>query len=666
MQPTDITTAIDAGHALVPAERTEIARGAASQTVPAMPWDELGPDTTVTLMFADRRAPGELPRTEETPEHLTIVNGDLAVRVPRDRVCDLPYPGPIAGIRAGNGPWTGSTVLSDMSCRGALETRIESVGSCCVQWRTVYRWGCDGQLVFRARWGAGADTIQIVEHITETAAGAICWHPFDDSPACSHVGGGGERPGPMSPLQYVAAPGAASVPGPRVLARLSHISYFNQWCQAWVAFTAARDDNEDLILGFFAGWAEFWQRRGHVRPEIIEDDVRGHILRCPVRRGQRCYGMVISRENLFGDGYTILNRRKRQLSDLRPAKTSHWCLDLPVPSRTIRLLADPVSESLSTRTIEEVCAAAERSWETVVNGGYEGLIIFDGRSAKSIAFDFDVLWARGEMDETVYRRVRGIFLLLAYAFADPDYCNYGDFWPLNEPDEGIAEALRDEMGDCPVPPNFASEFFSTAGVMAELFPDHPMANTWRTWAIDQTQLFLDTFFADDGTYHESINYHTHAVSEMICHWYPLQLHGHRDFFADPRVRGSFEHFTLLQMPFLQRDNLAPLPASGNSGGHGRPQPFRGELTVAAAVYRNTDPELAAQLMHAWHTGGKPGQDKEHPVLTTATLDTAITPRPAPWQSCHRQGHDRIILSFSLSQALLCSLFLIKSKLKHRS
>ncbi|MDP6361085.1 MAG: hypothetical protein QF473_38585, partial [Planctomycetota bacterium] len=496
---------------------------------------------------------------------------------------------------------------------------------------------------------------------------AVEWFPFGREKTIGYLGGGGEHPGKMQAAERRPTPGANQQHGQRLLARLNHISYFNQWQQAWVGFHIG----DERFVGLFTGWGSLWKRRGRVRPELMEDDERGHFLRFPLRRGRRVYGIVLSTQEQAGvdDPSTrcLLNRRKTQLADLSPAKIRNWAFDIPLAPRSLRLVREDDLNDLSDRLPDPaapdhwehpahlVCALArndeealrqhgrqlsdllDRSRQNAIDGGYNCVIIFDGRRAKSLAYNLDLLWFKNLIDERDYRRARSALLMLAYIFADPDYCNYGDFWPQHEPEEGIAEALENEMGDCPVPPNFASEFFSTTGLVAELFPHHPLADEWRQWAAEQTDAFLDTFFETDGTYHESINYHAHAITEMLAHFYPLRLHGGRDYFSHPAVRGSFVHFVQLQMPRLESVGHAPLPGNGNSGSHGKPQEYRGELTVAASVLKHSDPELAGQLMHAWRIGGRPVQDQEHPLLTAATLDESIPSVAPAWQSVHRHG-----------------------------
>ncbi|MFW5857894.1 MAG: hypothetical protein ACOCX4_08450, partial [Planctomycetota bacterium] len=407
------------------------------------------------------------------------------------------------------------------------------------------------------------------------------------------------------------------------------------------------------------------------------------------------------------DDRCLLNRRRTMLADFAPAKVRHWRIDPPVNDRArppVRLLAAEHREGFRERLAQDpaipdalqtyltVCRDADQAPEfaaawwaddedglrsaaasiadwaararaEIADGGYERLIIFDGRSAKHHAYSYDVLRAEGRLEPDVEAAIGRHLLALAYMFADDDFCCYDDFWtPLDDDPDELAHVMRDEMGDCPVPPNFACEFFSTTGVMAELFPEHPLAEAWRTWAIGKAERFLERFFEPDGAYLESVNYHTHAFNEMLCHFYALRANGRHDFFAHPRVRGSFAHIVAIQLPRLAEavpgggetvpanrhghrsavyaggdGPRAPLPADGNSGGHGIEQEIRGDAGVGARLYREIDPSLSAALMHAWAAGGKRVLDDVHPLLTLVTLDPSLPAAPGPWASTHRKS-----------------------------
>ena len=676
--------------------RNEVTGGVLpTQWAPATPFDvtdddevqltvlDLAPGETLRLVPSDEVVEGGGPRVEAEGSQAVVVNGARAVRLPRDGWVEQPFPGPIEGFRLADGQWFGAMSLVSAALRGHVSTVVESLGPCCAQWRTTRRWGEGGAASWVVRWASGSDTLLIAEQVLESGDAAVEWFPLGGTRARALVWGGGERAGPMQPLACRSLSGARRGEGRRLLGRLSHVSYFNQWNFSWVGF----DGGSNHFVGMFTGWGGLWRRRGFVRPEIWQDDERGDFLRFPLRQGTRLFGLVFTDRKASRidapDARCILNRRKTQLSDLRLEKVRQWELEAPAGGRgpslvheadlagfRVRLASDAAvagaldahAQSVPDGHATQVAAAlwrgdgarlracvrelldfADKTLLDAAEGGYECVIIFHGRRAKRVAYDLDVLHSLGLIDESDRRRVCKALLALAYIFADPDYCRPHDFWPQVDPGEGMAEALADDMGDCPVPPNFVSEFFSTTAVVAELLEEHSLSAHWRAWAMEQLDRFLDTFFEPDGTYHESVNYHSHALNELLCQICPLRLKGVRDYFADGRIRGSFAHLVQIQMPPLSnalpagKGKRCPLPADGNSGGEGLEMDYRGELMVGAAACKDSDPQLAGHLAHAWRRAGRPLLDAEHPVLTLLTLDPGVTPIEPAFESCWRRS-----------------------------
>ncbi len=430
-------------------------------------------------------------------------------------------------------------------------------------------------------------------------------------------------------------------------------------------------------------------------------------LRLPLRTGRRRWGIVLSTRqeaNVDDDGVCcLLNRRKTSCSDLNVAKVATWELDPPLPSRDLNLLAGEDLETMCervaldhkvARAIEAYAAASgptyqgyfavsyclcdasrmQRAVEEMVawarelevelhDGGYERLCIFDGRSVKWRAYNLDVMWATGVIDEASYRTVRRSMLLLAYMFRDSDFVRYKDFWldKNNPEDADLVRVMAQEMGPCPNPPNFSAEYFTSVGVVAELFPDHPEAQAWRTWTIAMLDSYLEKYYEPDGTYREAINYHNHSLNMLMCYLWPLRVKGIRDYFTDPRIRGSFEHFIAVTTPatdcVISLDGhfeckypsriegvLAdPAPIrhaylnNGNSGSDWQLQVSRGELILGMAVYAESDPQLASQLAWTWRHVGMPMLDTEHTFLTLAVIDPTLEPIEPPRRSVYRQS-----------------------------
>jgi hypothetical protein len=210
------------------------------------------------------------------------------------------------------------------------------------------------------------------------------------------------------------------------------------------------------------------------------------------------------------------------------------------------------------------------------------------------------------------------------------------------------------MGDCPVPPNFACEFFSTTAVAAELCPSHPMTPAWRKQTVELLRKFGEVYYAPDGTYLESINYHHHSFNALLLQIWAQRHTGTNDATRWPWVRGSFQHFVDVHMQPLSAplpewskaiatiyltpagQKVSAFPNNGNSGSEANMQMQEGMLTVGSYLYQQQDPELSRQLMSIFHEGGQPILDHVHPLLTIACYDPARPAAAAPWRSSHRQ------------------------------
>lgn len=635
-------------------------------------------------------------RVDDIPGGRLVSNGSLCVRIPESGLWADNAPGPFSGFRIGGSHEIGKSVLRGAVGCIRITTEIESAGAALAQWRVSYRWGSASGCDVRVRWASGADTLVVQEDCLRDSDAAIEILPLAAHRATAFHKGAGERLGPLEEMACDYPDGVGKLPGRRALGHLSHISYFSQWRSSWVGFAS---DGAPEMVGAFSGWSTRWRRRGRVRPEIVEDEDAGALLRLPIREGRRVWGLVLSTraEVEFGAGEKrhLLNVRKTQFADIPLAKQMNWQLDAPIEERRLKLTppdslatfrerlardneipealenflrrSDPAAPGFSAAAIWKndpalmaACVPAlrcmaDRCLADLCDGGYDRICIFHGRESKRLAYDLDALYALDMVADDDYRAIRRGFLALAYVFADPDYCRYEDFFmELDPPEEGVLDAMSDEMGDSPVPPNFAAEFFTTTAVMAELFDRHPMHGAWRSFADKMLARFLNRWFEPDGSYLESVNYQNHCMNELLCQMLPAIWTGRIDYASDPRVRGSFEHFLAIRMPVLSTrlwkpekpiplfasqdmSRLSPLPADGNSGNHGDEQRWNAQLSVGAWIYAPRDPDFASALMTAWRESGKLIVDYEHPVFTLATLDPAIPSRQPAIGSARRKS-----------------------------
>ena len=268
----------------------------------------------------------------------------------------------------------------------------------------------------------------------------------------------------------------------------------------------------------------------------------------------------------------------------------------------------------------EIRTSIDRFW---AEGALMRLIIFDGRSMKMWMQAYDVLAAGGFIEPDVDRRLRRDMAFISYAIGDPE------FFPKdytvadhNDPDSfyyGLGHRINDAM----CPPNFHTEYYTTYGMMGCLFRTHPMAAAWREEAAQRLERQLEVHYYDSGAYVESPNYQSHSfvmISQLAnC----LRRCGNGDFFEHPRLKAQHEFFIQMQTPPIllgetarklirpwafmdwESERLAMLPGNGNSGYNCSDMPLPTELAVAAATYKDRDPELSQRLMTTWRRAGRP-------------------------------------------------------------
>ena len=266
----------------------------------------------------------------------------------------------------------------------------------------------------------------------------------------------------------------------------------------------------------------------------------------------------------------------------------------------------------------EMTNAVNTVWE---EGALLRLIIFHGRSMKMWLQVYDVLAAGGWIDEQLGKTLRRHFAFLAYGISDPEqFPKQYNLSDLLHPD-AFFQGMGQYIGDAMCPPNFHTEYFTTYGMMGCCFPGHPMAAAWRDEGQQMMERMLEVHYYDSGAYSESPNYQSHSLVMLTQFALSLRRYGY-DFFQHPRLKAQFEFFMRLMTPpillndqarefikphrllDIDRERYAMLPGNGNSGSDCSDMPLPVELTIAAVIYRESDPGLSARCMTAWRRGGR--------------------------------------------------------------
>jgi len=136
-------------------------------------------------------------------------------------------------------------------------------------------------------------------------------------------------------------------------------------------------------------------------------------------------------------------------------------------------------------------------------------------------------------------------------------------------------------------------------VMASALSDHPMAKSWLKDAARYFNMLLETEYAPDGT-HISCPHYIGASVTSFYSWIIMANNGlGPDVSTSPRMKNFARYYMQLMKPVDPRWGIRVLLNEGDT----RPgsSPFPG---ILAALFKDSDPQLAGQLMQCWIDGGR--------------------------------------------------------------
>ncbi len=588
-------------------------------------------------------------------------NGRISAAVPKSQPFNsaFSHPGPVLALRRGaDKDWTGRGEIGPFPSCGRVETVLLEKGPLLIRWLTRYFMGGWVQAAYESTIFAGEDFIMLREKSMLDAGIAFSFRLVDaDAPQfwCTH--GGGEfvkvSQGPVS-----KPPTRMGLERPGEFIHIDFNSGHFQMSYSWAGLWREG--------GPLVGVAELrgghWQMPGRNRI-ILRKEEKGLSWNFPASGGSREYALVCGEPELFAakEGLSRFCNIRRKYSDLPLEKVRHWKLDWDIPRRSVPILypkgtaetwrkkaeAWPelveaykrLAAVLKEDTILGACLPAylltgekflkdkllkeledyvDMSIGHAMLNGYIRLIIFTGRLVKVALDAIDVLRAEGELDEAVERRLARKLAFLSHCFADPDYWPWDSvFRDRNDP-RSHAPYYWDDCGASICPPNFTTEYYTTTGLFALAYPEHPMAREWTQWAVELFSRNLDTMFYDGGSYRESANYHCHSQGMMTQLAIALLAGGHRDFFEEPRFKANYGYFVENLTPHISLTEAGIAEFSrpcfmnppkdgkgfavtnwGNSGHDCSGYPMPPAVAVAAGIYADRDPAYARRLMSAW-------------------------------------------------------------------
>jgi hypothetical protein len=136
-------------------------------------------------------------------------------------------------------------------------------------------------------------------------------------------------------------------------------------------------------------------------------------------------------------------------------------------------------------------------------------------------------------------------------------------------------------------------------VMASVLSDHPMAKDWLKDAGRYFRMLLETEYAPDGS-HISCPHYIGASSTSFYAWIALANSGLADDVSTSPALKKFARFYMqLMKPIDPRWDIRILLNEGDTRPGSSPLP-----AILARLFKQTDPQLAGELMQLWIDGGR--------------------------------------------------------------
>lgn len=267
------------------------------------------------------------------------------------------------------------------------------------------------------------------------------------------------------------------------------------------------------------------------------------------------------------------------------------------------------------------------------------------RELQEIFLAYDIVADSGVFTEEEHRYIRAVGAWLTYKHLDPNILDYRV--PVNvDPTRGA-----------PYPFNFNTDRFVGVGIFALCFPDHPEAKMFLNHALEQAQWQLKYLVLPDGSWPENLTRYWGAfIRPFLPFAYMAKKNKGVDFFADTKLKGLLNCYTLVQTPrdpvygrfllsngyadydmipsFLlsPKEKIALGPAYGDAVWCVDWAPSCG---WAAPAYKMIDPEFSARLQWAWNRSCQPvpnGPGPRNPTAAFYLVDANLPAIPQQLES----------------------------------
>ncbi|MFW6038999.1 MAG: hypothetical protein ACOC9P_00800 [bacterium] len=655
--------------------------------------DQLAADGTTTLraQFGETGPTETDLELCETDGYVVLANKHIAVRLPGGDTPVSEHTGPILGVRLPSGDWTEpsryrteTTELTSMSTRVLERGPVRLVAEV----TSTFTNGKTHVTTFTLMRGSHA--VEVAEHFDlgpsdmyhfksmDSAKDRLAWewwqwygdttgqdesHPnYWDVP----LYGSSFTP---TRLTYRGLYATDSAKGPTDSSKRGRFDYAashdrdrrlekylaprSQWrpdSATWVMATTANPLDADLdapALAAIAHSTRKWRnpnvlpltkgitlRTGTNDMRVVSYD-RGEriVVRCPVGLGRRVWslyaqpvGAMLAERMRSPDGPTALYVQHGLGLDVTRHWITQWESDAEHPRlftladnratfldrmREVGELKDQSDETFDAQW-QEAEARADKMIDGYLRHGFSGDTypgwMLGAWHGNQVAWSLDLLAGSERADPETVERLRRKLAILTNCLVSKDA------WPDKRINYGWGSM------------NMPVTRWGALVIMTLAVGDHPAADRWLADAEPYYRMLLETEYNAHGV-HVSCPHYIKASATSFYAWLAMARNGvGHDVSNEPTIARFARYYMQLMPPIDRRWGIRTLLTEGDTrpGSSGMP-------AVLASLLRESQPELAGQLMTIWREGGRVTGDAMG-IPYNAVIDPDIEPRPLTWSS----------------------------------
>lgn len=538
-----------------------------------------------------RRRKGEVEiTTSHVATRLPVGEQSFAKPVPASDV-----PGPLVGMRLGNGGWAGGSALTSAVAVAKWSAQLTEAGPAFARVSVYYRFADDSALSVMATIVAGDNGVRWEMDVPE------------------------DRPSMAVEFRLPPAPGVKKVVQPKGYGQWARdrtrsltssaepfcflgpdTSLANIWAESPPTIRLAAEGGLELVIrsrdpgawadpvapltyGGFKTWDlemipkmwEVWQRKRIAVSYAADGTVA---LQAPLTKGRRKWNVSAGPPRVGDD----LDQVKDMILDW-PAPSGEKHPRLFVGREEV--LEDQARAAKAPELAKPLRGLAQQRTVSALRKQLAMLGHFDVmRYAIRTAAQYDAVIDSGALSSKDRALFRAQMAYLGYVLADPQ-C-----WSM-------------ERGYLSGNPNMSCSYTLSLGVAACVLTGHPMAKQWADYATNWMDKWLTEELGPNGTWlPEGSHYGYVSLAPLLSYAIAAQRAGYHDFLTDPRLKKVILYFAKYQTPRdPQRRGRRVTPAFGR----GTSGDSLGVFGLAARMYAQSDHRLSAIMQWMWTENGYP-------------------------------------------------------------